>query len=145
MLKREFTNWEESQAHASLQVVQGRRFGMGQSKAHQWIHILWVVLQATLRSLGDAPTRSVTELAHRIGVAEAARYPSLTLVGSVGSESVALGDLFGGPAFAGQLAALCGAELRLPETTRLSFPCAFVSVPSPPLLESRRQTWLAVK
>jgi hypothetical protein len=54
-----------------LQVVQGRLFGMGQSKAHQWIHSLLVVLQATLRALGDAPTRSVTDLAQRIGVAEA--------------------------------------------------------------------------
>ena len=32
-----------------LQVVQGRLFGMGQSKAHQWIHVLLVVLRATLR------------------------------------------------------------------------------------------------
>ena len=55
----------------SLQVVQGRLFGMGQSKAHQWIHILLVVLRATLRALGEAPTRSVTELAKRLGVAEA--------------------------------------------------------------------------
>jgi Helix-turn-helix of DDE superfamily endonuclease len=55
----------------ALQVVQGRLFGMGQSKAHQWIHVLLVVLQATLRTLGDAPTRSVTTLAQRIGVAEA--------------------------------------------------------------------------
>jgi hypothetical protein len=54
-----------------LQVVQGRLFGMGQSKAHQWIHVLLVVLQATLRTLGDAPTRSLTELAMRLGVAEA--------------------------------------------------------------------------
>jgi hypothetical protein len=54
-----------------LQVVQGRLFGMGQSKAHQWIHVLLVVLQATLRTLGDAPTRSLTELAKRLGVAEA--------------------------------------------------------------------------
>ena len=54
-----------------LQVVQGRLFGMGQSKAHQWIHVLLVVLRATLRALGDAPTRSVTELAKRLGVAEA--------------------------------------------------------------------------
>jgi DDE superfamily endonuclease len=53
-----------------LQVVQGRLFGMGQSKAHQWIHVLLVVLQATLRTLGDAPTRSLTELAKRLGVAE---------------------------------------------------------------------------
>ena len=43
-----------------LQVVQGRLFGMGQSKAHQWIHVLLVVLRATLRALGDAPTRSLT-------------------------------------------------------------------------------------
>src|ERR671914_1392455 len=53
-----------------LQVVQGRLFGMGQSKAHQWLHALLVVLQATLRTLGDAPTRSVTELAKRLGIAE---------------------------------------------------------------------------
>jgi hypothetical protein len=54
-----------------LQVVQGRLFGMGQSKAHQWIHVLLVVLRATLRTLGDAPARSLTELATRLGVAEA--------------------------------------------------------------------------
>src|SRR2546426_7107568 len=54
-----------------LQVVQGRLFGMGQSKAHQWIHVLLVVLRATLCALGDAPTRSVQELAQRLGVAEA--------------------------------------------------------------------------
>jgi Helix-turn-helix of DDE superfamily endonuclease len=54
-----------------LQVVQGRLFGMGQSKAHQWIHVLLVVLRATLRTLGDAPSRSVQELARRLGVAEA--------------------------------------------------------------------------
>jgi hypothetical protein len=53
-----------------LQVVQGRLFGMGQSKAHQWIHVLLVVLRATLRTLGDAPTRSVQALAQRLGVAE---------------------------------------------------------------------------
>jgi hypothetical protein len=55
----------------ALQVVQGRLFGMGQSKAHQWIHVLLVVLRATLRTLGDAPTRSVQALAQRLGVAEA--------------------------------------------------------------------------
>jgi Helix-turn-helix of DDE superfamily endonuclease len=54
-----------------LQVVQGRLFGMGQSKAHQWMHVLLVVLRATLRALGEAPARSVTELAKRLGVAEA--------------------------------------------------------------------------
>jgi hypothetical protein len=54
-----------------LQVVQGRLFGMGQSKAHQWIHVLFVVLQATLRTLGETPTRSVTELEKRLGAAAA--------------------------------------------------------------------------
>jgi hypothetical protein len=54
-----------------LQVVQGRLCGMGQSKAHQWIHVLLVVLQATLHTRGDAPTRSLTELAKRLGVAAA--------------------------------------------------------------------------
>ena len=54
-----------------LQVVQGRLFGMGQSTAHQWIRVLLVILRATLRTLGDAPTRSLTALAQRLGVAEA--------------------------------------------------------------------------
>jgi len=54
-----------------LQVVQGRLFGMNQSKANQWIHVLLVVLQATLRALGDAPSRSLQVLAQRIGVTEA--------------------------------------------------------------------------
>jgi hypothetical protein len=54
-----------------LQVVQGRLFGMGQSTAHQWIHVLLVVLRATLRLLGEAPTRSLTALANRLGVTEA--------------------------------------------------------------------------
>ena len=54
-----------------LQVVHGRLFGMGQRKAHQWIPVLLVVLRATLRALGDAPTRSVQALAQRLGVAEA--------------------------------------------------------------------------
>ena len=55
----------------SLQVVQGRLFGMGQSKANQWIHVLLPVLLAALRSLGDAPARSLAALAQRLGVSEA--------------------------------------------------------------------------
>jgi len=54
-----------------LQVVQGRLFGMDQSKANQWIHLLLGVLKATLRALGDAPSRSLQELAQRLGVTEA--------------------------------------------------------------------------
>jgi hypothetical protein len=55
----------------SLQVIQGRLFGMRQSKANQWIHVLLPVLLAALRSLGDAPARSLTALAQRLGVSEA--------------------------------------------------------------------------
>jgi DDE superfamily endonuclease len=54
----------------ALQVVQGRLFGMDQSKANQWIHALLVVLRATLHALGDAPSRSLQALAQRIEVSE---------------------------------------------------------------------------
>ena len=54
----------------ALQVVHGRLFGMGQSKANQWIHVLLPVLLAALRALGDAPARSLTALALRLGVSE---------------------------------------------------------------------------
>jgi DDE superfamily endonuclease len=56
---------------SALQVVQGRLFGMGQSKANQWIHMLLPVLLAALRALGDAPARSLTALTQRLGVSEA--------------------------------------------------------------------------
>ena len=55
----------------SLQGVQGRLFGMSQSKANQWIHILLPALQAALCSLGDTPARSLSALAQRLGVSEA--------------------------------------------------------------------------
>jgi len=54
----------------AVQVVQGRLFGMGQSKANQWIHVLLPALLAALRGLGDAPARSLTALAHRLAVPE---------------------------------------------------------------------------
>src|SRR5215469_1384998 len=54
----------------SLQVVQGRLFGMGQSKANQWIHVLLPVLLTALRTLGDAPARSLRALAQRLGITE---------------------------------------------------------------------------
>jgi hypothetical protein len=53
----------------SLQVVHGRLFGMSQSKANQWIHTLLPVMQATLQSLGDAPARTIQELALRLQIA----------------------------------------------------------------------------
>src|SRR5687768_1146722 len=52
----------------SLQVVQGRLFGMGQSKANQWIHALLPARQTALGSLGDTPARSLSDLAGRLGV-----------------------------------------------------------------------------
>jgi len=55
----------------ALQVVQGRLFGMVQSKANQGIHVLLPALLAALRALGDAPARSLTALAQRLGISEA--------------------------------------------------------------------------
>jgi DDE superfamily endonuclease len=55
----------------TLQVVHGRLFGMVQGKANQWIHVLLPVLLAALRALGDAPARSLSTLAQRLGVSEA--------------------------------------------------------------------------
>jgi hypothetical protein len=55
----------------SLQVVQGRLFGMGQSKANKWIHVLLPALKAALDKLGDTPARSLADLAQRLDVSEA--------------------------------------------------------------------------
>src|SRR5215813_498223 len=55
----------------ALQVVHGRLFGMVQGKANQWIHVLLPTLLAALRALGDAPARSLSALAQRLGVSEA--------------------------------------------------------------------------
>src|SRR6266478_6350075 len=72
----------------SLQVVQGRLFGMGQSKANQWNHVLLPALLAALRALGDAPARSLTALAQRLGVAETDAAP---LVAPLVEEAVPVG------------------------------------------------------
>jgi hypothetical protein len=55
---------------STLQVMHGRLFGMVQGKANQWIHVLLPTLLAALRALGDAPARSLTALAQRLGVSE---------------------------------------------------------------------------
>ena len=47
----------------SLQVVQGRLFGMGQSKANQWIHVLLPVLLTALRTLGASEADAATVVA----------------------------------------------------------------------------------
>src|SRR2546426_1205113 len=71
----------------SLQVVQGRLFGMRQSKAHQWIHVLLPALLTALRTLGDAPARSLAALAQRLGVSEAV---AATVVAPLEEEPVPL-------------------------------------------------------
>ena len=52
-------------------LLHGRLFGMRQSKATQWIHVLLPVLRNALRTLGDAPCRSVEALRHHLGEPEA--------------------------------------------------------------------------
>src|SRR6059036_2518714 len=47
----------------ALQVVQGRLFGMVQSKANRWIHILLPALLAALRALGVAEAAAATLVA----------------------------------------------------------------------------------
>lgn len=54
-----------------LQVAHGRMFGMPQNKANQWIHVLLPVLRNSLRTLGDAPSRSLVALARRLDIAVA--------------------------------------------------------------------------
>jgi hypothetical protein len=71
----------------ALQVVHGRLFGMVQGKANQWIHILLPTLLAALRTLGDAPARSLTALAQRLGVSEA---DAATVVAPLEEEPVPL-------------------------------------------------------
>src|SRR5260370_20074415 len=75
---------------STLQAVHGRLFGMVQSKAHQWIHVLLPVLLAALRTLGDAPARSLSALAQRLGVSEAA---AATVVTPLAEEPAPVGPI----------------------------------------------------
>ena len=51
---------------AALQVVHGTLFGMSQSNANKWIHVLLVVLYQTLEQLGDMPARHLQDLRARL-------------------------------------------------------------------------------
>lgn len=56
-----------------LQVAHGVLFDLPQGKTNQWIHLLLPVLRTALRTLGDAPARSLAALEQRLamlGVAE---------------------------------------------------------------------------
>ncbi len=56
---------------AALQVAHGAAFGMTQSNANKWLHILLVVLYQTLRDLGDAPARHLLTLRERLASLQA--------------------------------------------------------------------------
>jgi len=66
----------------ALQVFHGQLFGMPQNKANQWIHTLLPVLQATLARLGDTPSRTLDDLARRLGVSRAQVEQALAEAGS---------------------------------------------------------------
>jgi hypothetical protein len=51
---------------AALQIAHGALFGMSQSNANKWIHVLLVVLHQTLCDLGDAPARHLQALEERL-------------------------------------------------------------------------------
>ena len=51
---------------ASVQVAHGALFGMTQSNANKWLHILLYVLHETLSDLGDAPARHLLGLHARL-------------------------------------------------------------------------------
>ncbi|HET9224235.1 MAG TPA: transposase family protein, partial [Roseiflexaceae bacterium] len=74
----------------SLQVVHGRLFGMVQGKANQWIHVLLPILLTTLRTLGDAPARSVADLARRLGLCETDTTALLTAEEEVAPQALVL-------------------------------------------------------
>lgn len=51
-----------------LQTTHGLLFGLNQPKTSQWVNILLPVLRLTLAELGHAPSRTLEELAERLGV-----------------------------------------------------------------------------
>ena len=56
---------------ASLQVAHAALFGMTQSNANKWLHLLLLVLHQTLRDLGDAPARHLLALRERLSELQA--------------------------------------------------------------------------
>jgi hypothetical protein len=64
---------------AVLQVAHGALFGMSQSNANKWIHVLLVVLHQTLSNLGEAPARHLQTLHQRLAELQAGEAGSSTL------------------------------------------------------------------
>jgi len=51
---------------APTQAFHGAAFGMGQPKANQWIQALLPALRMALASLGDLPSRNLSQLLQRL-------------------------------------------------------------------------------
>lgn len=51
-----------------LQVAHGLMFGLPQGKTNQWLHVLLPLLRTALREMGDAPSRTLKELAQRLAL-----------------------------------------------------------------------------
>ena len=68
----------------------GRVFGLRQSKATPWMHGLLPVLRNTLRTLGEAPCRSVEALRQHLG----GEGPPVPLASAAPSEAVQAAPLF---------------------------------------------------
>ena len=64
---------------AALQVAHGALFGMSQSNANKWIHVLLLVLHQTLSDLGDAPARHLQALEQRLAELEASQADASSL------------------------------------------------------------------
>lgn len=56
---------------APLQVAHATLFGLSQSNANKWLHLLLLVLNQTLRDLGDAPARHLLALRERLAQLQA--------------------------------------------------------------------------
>jgi hypothetical protein len=51
-----------------LQVAHGVLFGLPQGKTNQWLHLLLPLLRTALCEMGDAPSRTLAELARRLAL-----------------------------------------------------------------------------
>ena len=62
---------------AALQVAHGALFGMTQSNANKWIHVLLLVLHQTLVNLHDVPARHLRALEQRLAELQAPEQASV--------------------------------------------------------------------
>lgn len=70
-----------------LQEAQGAMFGIPQSKANPWLHMLMRVLREAMVSLGDAPSRSLVDLAKRLDLTPEQAEQILAAYGQGGNHS----------------------------------------------------------